>query len=531
MSASDMVELTTTAVAGESSGPIDCSDNLNMFELYQKVFITNGANLRVADFVNVKLTSNAEITTYLPSHGDTLKQDQGSSNIAYIVVDYVSKWASSKHLIYGYAYYSGSATAFDTTNNVVDSDSNTVIAGANLTTVTAKPHWYDWTPYNGDSNSNAFGEMPNKAYIGCAWRGRAVFAGNPEHPHQWYMSRQGNPWDYAYTSTDAQSAVAGGNADIGKIGEIVLTLASINRDYLMMGCASTVWLMEGDPMQGGNLNILDSSTGIFGANSWCYAGKYGVFFWGANGIYRADIPNTVECISEINLPSLINDRDADPSTHRITMGYDSIRGGITIAITKVSDGTNYNYYLDLKTGKFGFFPENYPAECAAYSMLFYSANSKDYRDLLLGSRDGYIMKFDDSVKDDTLTDDSAQVINSHVSFGPIALGDTPGKEGKITNLSVETAGGGASGSQPDSDNILVKLWAENSAEKVIEKISGNTNPAFSKTISAPGRRHGDSIRRKISGRYGGIRLGNTTAGETWAMEQLLINGKVKGKFK
>ena len=110
VAAGEMAELDT------SGGAIDTSDQLNMFEAYQKVFVVNGANLKVADFVNTKLTSDAEITTYLPSHGDILSQVQNGGDIAYMVVDFVSAWAGGAHLIYGYAYYAGSATAFLTTN-------------------------------------------------------------------------------------------------------------------------------------------------------------------------------------------------------------------------------------------------------------------------------------------------------------------------------------------------------------------------------------------------------------------------------
>ena len=55
------------------------------------------------------------------------------------------------------------------------------------------------------------------------------------------------------------------------------------------------------------------------------------------------------CLSAIALPDLIKDRAADPSTHRITMAYDRRDYGIHICITKLSDGTNYNYWYDLKT--------------------------------------------------------------------------------------------------------------------------------------------------------------------------------------
>ena len=48
VAAGTMTELDT------SGGAIDTSDQLNMFEAFQKVFVVNGTNLKVADFVNYK---------------------------------------------------------------------------------------------------------------------------------------------------------------------------------------------------------------------------------------------------------------------------------------------------------------------------------------------------------------------------------------------------------------------------------------------------------------------------------------------
>ncbi len=531
-----MVELTTTAVGGQSSGAIDTSDNLNMFELLQKVFVVNGSNLRVADFINTKLTSNAEITTYLPSKGDILSQVQNGGDIAYMVVDYVSAWASSKHLIYGYAYYAGSATAFVTNKDVKNANGNIVIALANLTTVTAKPHWYDWTVYNGDTTT--YGTMPNKAYLGCNYRGRPVISGDPEHPHQWYTARQFHPWDFAYVANDAQSPVKGGNADAGEIGDIIRALIPYKDDYLIFGCATSMWFLAGDAADGGTINEMDLTVGIFGANSWCFDGEGNLYFWGTNGLYKTTIPGTPKCISEIKLPNLVNEtinsETIDPATHRIILAYDRVRAGILICITKLSDGTNSNYFYDLRTldetGIGGFFPESYPNECGPYSLFYYAANDSDYRDLLVGCKDGYIRKFDESAKDDNIGG-SNQAIDSYVKFGPLQIADDPKFEGKITGLDIISAGTLPSGGSSDSNDIGCKLYAADSAEKVIEKLAAGTNPNFSKTFVAAGRRRGSNIRRKLRGVYAGIELRNNTSGETWGFEQLLIDAVKSGRLK
>lgn len=502
---------------------LNTADQLNMFEAYQKVFVVNGANLKVADFVNTKLTSNAEITTYLPLHGDILSQVQNGGDIAYMVVDFVSAWADAAHLIYGYAYYAGSATEFLTTKDVKDADGNTVIALANLTTVTEKPHWYDWTVYNGDAVT--YGTMPNKLYLGCLYRGRPIGSGDPEHPEQWVMARQANAWDFAYLAGDAGTPVKGGNADAGELGDIIRCLIPYKDDYLIFGCATSIWYLSGDPAYSGDLGSLDLTTGIFGANSYCFDGAGNLYFWGTNGFYRTTIPGVPECLSAIALPDLVKDEAADPSTYRITMAYDRKDYGILICITKLSDGSNSNYWYDLKTE--GFFHEVYASnQCGPYSLFYYAANDPTYRDLLVGCKDGYIRKFDKTVKSDVKSDDSNQLIDSYVVLGPTQLSDGI-NDGTLGNINIVSAGG-ESGGLSDSDDIDFSVFAARTSENIIEDVTAVASK-LSGTFSSPGYQKGNKDRRKVRGRFGAVKIGNNIAGETWGFEKLTLDIKQIGR--
>jgi len=504
-----------------SSGAIDTSDQLNMFEAYQKVFIVNGANLKVADFVNTKLTSDAEITTYLPSHGDILTQDQTGGKYAYMVVDFISAWAGGAHLIYGYAYYAGGATAFTTTHDVKDASADTVIANANLTTVTASPHWYDWTVYNGDETT--YGTMPNKAYLGCLYCGRPILSGNPEHPDQWYMARQTNPWDFGYLAGDAGTPVKGGNADAGELGDIVRCLIPYKDDYLIFGLATCIWYLSADPAYSGELGGLDLTTGMFGAKSYCWDGAGNLYFWGTNGLYKTTIPGTPICLSAIALPDLVNDEAADPSTHRITMVYNRIDYGIHICITKLSDGSNSNYWYDLKTE--GFFPETYPDECGPYSLFYYAANDTDLRDTLVGCKDGYLRKFDKTAEDDNIGG-SDQAIDSYVVLGPIQLSDGI-NDGTLGNINIVSAGG-ISGGGDDSDDIDFSVFSARTSEHITKDITAAT-AKYSGTFNSPGYQKGNKDRRKARGRFGAVKIGNDTATETWGFEKLTLDVKQIGR--
>jgi len=302
MPAGTMIELVTSGYS------INTTDQLVMFEGFQKTFVVNGSKLGIADFINTKLTHDP--LGIVHAHGDVLTQ--GS---ATMVVDFTN---IAKTATYGYV----TSGTFVITTQVIGSGLGSAF---NPSAVTAKPHWYAWTVYPGGS----FGSMPTKAYLGCLYRGRVVLSGNPNAPFQWYMSRQANPWDWQYYTNDAQSAVMGGNSDAGELGDIIRALIPYRDDYLIFGCSTSIWCLMGDPAEASaSINEIDLTVGMFGANSWCFDGSGNLYFWGTNGIYKMAIPGLPQCITEVSLPDLVNDEEVDPTTHRITMAFDRIRSGI-----------------------------------------------------------------------------------------------------------------------------------------------------------------------------------------------------------
>ena len=501
VSAGTMTELAA------ANGDVDTTDQLNMFEAFQKAFIVNGTNLKIVDFANTKLTVTALTTA--PTRGATVTQ--ATSN-ATMIVDFVN---TAKTEIYGYTTSGTFVTTegYDLSGGSMDPTTRVPSAVAQATTT---PHWYDYTVYPGGSS----GSLPAKAYIGCLYRGRIVLSGNPNKPFQWYMSRQTNPYDYAYVANDAQSPVAGGNSDAGEIGDIIRALIPYKDDYLIFGCASSIWIMRGDPASGGSLDELDLTVGMFGAHSWCFDGEGNLYFFGTNGIYR--VPRgfqTVENLTKFSLPKLIADEAADSSTHRITMAYDRLRLGILICITKLADGTNSNYWYDLRTE--GFFPESYPEECGVYSLFHYDANDPTFKNLLLGTMDGYLRKFDESQKDDDIggTDET---ISSYLTLVE-PLGDKEDVKGLLKSLTVTTAGGASGGDFGDTDGVSYEYHSADDAETVLEDIIDGATAQESGTLSGTGRKK--RIRKRIRGHYLGIKFLNSTASETFAIEK--VTGEIK----
>jgi len=488
----------TMVVLADSVGDLDTSDNVMIFEGFQKAFVVNGANLKVADFKNTKLTHSALATPH--AFGDTLTQ--ATSN-AVMVVDYTN---ADKTATYGYV----TSETFDTTNEVTGSGSGSAFTPS---AVSDNPHWYDWTPYQNDTAT--YGEMPEKAYLGCLYRGRCVLSGNPNYPYQWYMSRVANPWDWAYAANDALSPIAGGNARVGKLGDVIRALIPYQDEYLLFGCATSIWALRGDAADGGSLTPLNDTIGMFGASSWTFDAGMNLYFCSKSGIHK--IPygfGPVQNISQFVLPDLITDSQLDPGVHRVTMGYDREREGILIAITTIATGDNIAYWYDLRTE--GFYPESYNSTCGIYAMHFNSSNDDSTRKLLLGSTDGYIRNFSDTAKDDVTTN-STSTINSYLTL-PIQVVEDDRQELKLTDMSVTVAGGSSGGSAEDSDSVNVEVYTGTDAESVMEAIEDGDTPLHDITISGPGK--GNRLRNRARGSAIAIRLANDTAGESWAVERV-----------
>lgn len=569
VAAGTMVELNT------SSSAIDTSDNLVMFEGLQKCFIVNGTNLKVADFLNTKIYDDTGFTTK-PTHGQIIYQE--GTDPATILVDYID---STNKLLYGYVMsgtveiatgitteaegegdiifpsptsFNGMLThtalttahtatdiltqdtsgatmvveytdaakthtwgritggVFDTTHTVTGSGSGTAF----IPTATSihPPLWYAWTPY--DNDTTTYGEMPDKAYLGCLYRGRAVLSGDSDYPNQWYMSRQLNLWDWVYEANDAQAPIAGGNGDLGQSGDIVRALIPYSDDYLIIGCANSMKVIVGDPAESGTFSEIDLTRGIFGSKSWCFDGLGNLFFWATDGL--CVMPKgfgPIENLSGQALPNILIEEEIDPTIHRICLAYDRERLGILITITKISNSANSNYFYSLKVK--GFFPEDYPEECAAYSLYYYEANNDAYRNLLVGCTDGYIRCFDD----DTLNDNvgaTTEPINAYMNLAVMKLAEDD-VEGKLTKLTFETGGGATLGTYGDSGTFTYGVYVGDDAETVAEDIRDEATAFATGTIVGSGRQ--SAIRTRARGYYLGMKISDATASNTFVINRIL----------
>jgi len=94
---------------------------------------------------------------------------------------------------------------------------------------------------------------------------------------------------------------------------------------------------------------------------------------------------------------------------------------------------------------------------------------------------------------------------------------------------IESAGGAAAGSMSDTDGFSWELFRGDDAEEVLEDIMDGATAFTSGTVTGVGRKN--KLRPRMRGAYMGLKLSNSTAAETWAVNRILYGVSKSGKVR
>lgn len=343
--------------------------------------------------------------------------------------------------------------------------------------------------------------------LGCSiialYRGRIVMSGLEEDPQNWFMSKAGDPfnWDYSPATTTQTQAVAGNNSDAGLIGDVVTALIPFRDDYLVVGGASTVDVIAGDPAAGGRIDNITRGTGIVGPEAWTIDEANNIWFFGQNGLYRLSPGQfNVELVSRGKLDKTF--ASVDYEANRIRLFYDPIWHGIHIFIAPLNEpeSPTDQYFYDLRNQ--AFWRDQYPTNVGPSAAVFFDSPDDEERRVIIGGYDGYIRSFEDDA-----TNDDGQTISSHVVMGPM----TAQVEGRI-KLSRITATFDRNG-----NDVTIEAYRGDTAEQAANDAAAGTSPFFSVNVQ-PGR--AKPLIQTVSGANLALRVENADADERWAMERM-----------
>jgi len=358
------------------------------------------------------------------------------------------------------------------------------------------------------------GGVPHGAKLVELWRGRLFWARAPGligGAFDWAASRVAEPTDYNNfpPSRDPASAIAGENsAGPGMCPDIINTLIPLSDDFLLFGCDHSIFMLSGDPGDGGQFDIVSEVTGIAFGRPWCKDPEGNVWFIGSRGGLFAIAPGGRPIrVSERNIDERLSRINFE--THYVRLAWNDRDKGVHIM--RFPFGTPgdpvEHWFWDKKRA--APWPDTFGTETEPdiepTAIYVVDGDDPDDRLVLLGGRDGRIRKWDVDANDDDGT-----AIDFSVLAGPLA-GSEAAREMRFVGPRVVLAS--------DQDGAIYQLYATDDPA-----ILGSPRASG---ILHPGRN--PLKRAKMRGSHCFVRVRNSVAGQRCAIESVHMRAHPAGQ--
>lgn len=268
-----------------------------------------------------------------------------------------------------------------------------------------------WTPTAGQLPVD---EDNNRPRLIWTWRGRVGQAGLLLDPQNWFFSAVSDPfnWDYSPLSQSPAQAVAGNNSPLGLIGDVITGVVPWTDDRCIFGGDSSIFMMSGDPMAGGQIDRVSDAIGFAWGEAWC-KDPYGSLYFLSNrtGVYRWEWGGRPVRISQAIEQDL---QQIDTGASGVRLLWDDRQQGFHLFVTPLSaPGATTHFFWEWRTG--GWFKDTFAdTNVNPLCCVTFDGNLPTDRAALIGSWDGYVRKVDPAA-----TDDDGQSIVSEVWLGPL----------------------------------------------------------------------------------------------------------------
>jgi hypothetical protein len=366
----------------------------------------------------------------------------------------------------------------------------------------------DWTPtagsLPGDQGNNIVCRLIE------AWRGRLVLSGLASDPHNWFMTKLGDPLDLSYFPSPPTEldAVTGGNGNIGKVPDIINAIIPYSDDVLIFGCDHSIWMMSGDPQAGGRLDLVTNTVGMSFGRPYTQAPDGTLYFFSSRGsVYRMPPGG--------GKPQNITENSIDPqitntnlNTHIVRLAYDEGAEGVHVYITPLTNGAATHWFHDIRNE--GWFKVVFGSNGHnPVSTVIFDGDDPDDRVLLLGSETGFVNIYNTSAWDDAGDDFIAYAI-----MGPI-VAESGSKPTVLTDLQFVM--------DDTAANTIYEIGEGDTAEAAIGNFTaGFTGDRHAGDNTAIVIQSGKSvnINPRTRGYFQYFKVGSTTLTGPWAIEYI-----------
>lgn len=270
-----------------------------------------------------------------------------------------------------------------------------------------------WVPSAGSAITTDASNRP--ATLIERWNGRIVLAGFISDPQLWAMSAQSNAfdWNFAPINTNFTQAMIGTNADgPGLPGDFITCIIPYRSDILILGCANSIFQLNGDPAAGGVFSQVSSTIGMASGRPYAVDGSgQVVYFWSSHlGIYKMSpggipVPASQSIINELLKVNL--------ATNVIRMVWDVPNQGLAVWVTPTDRMQPTTHFFWEERTNAWWMDEYATVGNNPMAVHLFDGDTATDRSILIGGGDGYVYL----MNNDATTDDG-DPIESSVMIGP-----------------------------------------------------------------------------------------------------------------
>ena len=275
--------------------------------------------------------------------------------------------------------------------------------------------------------------IPPRCRLIESWRGRVVIGRDPEDAQLWHMSAVGNAldWDNFPPVPVVTQAISGVNAKAGKVPDIVNSIIPWDDDLCIFGGDRSIWRLTGDPLAGGQFDLITDETGTAFGRCWTKEPLGGrLFFVGSRGgVYMMERNSLPVRISRDWIERRLQD-DVDHSQYFLRLVWNYRDEGLHIFQCPFlgNEGTIVKHWFwDAKNASKkggGWWEDQFGStalgtELQPCSVAIIDGDSATDRKVLFGCEDGRVRVWDESRIDDKVVSGTEYPIQWKLVYGPL----------------------------------------------------------------------------------------------------------------
>jgi hypothetical protein len=388
-----------------------------------QVAVTGLSSPYIIEFKGTLAGENLELL----STENSLTNSNPSAPAPTVSVSAVQSGAKGDFLVGSYTISAVGATTIDFAPALTLSPDWTQAVSNVSFRIVVRPKIYDPHDDSIEPHVASKGSTPAGCRLVALYRDRIVYAGSDAQPHVWFMSRQGDPFDWDYTQEDSGAAIFAQASIGGMLAEPITALVPHGDECLIVGCYNSLWMIRGDPGFGGTQDQISRKIGIVGPHAWCKTPDDMLVFLSADGLYAmaAGCHGFPSSLSRERLPADLVAQTQERAV--LSMEYDTLHRGIHIFATPYDDSQGSHWWFDWEAKSFWRVQLDKDHEPFA---IHEQVAWDDMPRVLIGGRDGYVRYF----SRDFEQDDQDKSFESYCFLGPFHIDREGYMEGIVTKL-------------------------------------------------------------------------------------------------